>query len=67
MSPRLAAGGKMQAEKQLAIERRRVEIEAQRLRLQQAAIAYRMAQNWGSTDGDWYGGWLAPPEASRRG
>jgi len=37
--------GKMQAEKQLAIERRQVEVEAERLKPQEAAIAYGMARS----------------------
>ena len=49
----------MQAEKQLAIERRQVGVEMERLKLQEAAIAYGMAQR-GSTDGDRYGGWFGP-------
>src|SRR5947208_467642 len=51
----------MQAEKQLAIERRGVEVEMERLKLQEAAIAsgvaqdsYGMAQNWDSADGGWF-------------
>jgi hypothetical protein len=48
----------MHAEKQLAIERRQVEIENERLKLQEAAIASGMAQNWDgtaySTDGGWF-------------
>ena len=52
VSPRLAAGGKMQAEKQLAIERRQAEIEAERLRLQEAAPAYAP-----SVDTSYGGGW----------
>jgi hypothetical protein len=47
----------MQAEKQLAIERRQVEIENQRLKLQEAAVASGMtevAQNWYSADGGWF-------------
>ena len=50
-----------QAEKQLAIERRQTELEAERLKLQQAAMASGMApnwdgmaQNWDSTDGGWF-------------
>ena len=47
----------MQAEKQLAIERRRVDIEEERLKLQAAALAYASAPTWGySTGDDWYGG-----------
>jgi hypothetical protein len=48
----------MQAEKQLAIERRQVEVEIERLKLQQTAIASGMAQDsdgtaqsWNSIDG----------------
>ena len=60
----------VQAEKQLAIERRRADIEEERLKLQEAAIAYGMAQssdgtaqNWDPTAaGDWwYGGGLISP------
>ena len=59
----------MQAEKQLAIERRRVEVEIERLKFQQAAIASGMdwdgmAQSWNSTDGGWF---IGPPEALRPG
>jgi hypothetical protein len=53
----------MRAEKQLAIERGQASIEAERLKLQEAALADGMAQNWdnwGSTDGDWYDGWFGP-------
>jgi hypothetical protein len=54
----------MQAEKQLAIQRRQLDIETERLKLQEAAIASGMgAQNWGgmapgwdSTDGGWFTG-----------
>jgi hypothetical protein len=55
------AGEHMQAEKQLAFERRRVEVEIERLKFQQAAIASGMAQDWdgmaqswNSTDGGWF-------------
>jgi hypothetical protein len=60
----------IQAEKQLAIERRRVDIEEERLKLQAAALAYGMAQNsdgmaqsWDPTAaGDWwYGGGFTGP------
>ena len=49
----------MQAEKQLAIQRRQLDIETERLKLQEAAIASAMAQNWDapnwdSTDGGWF-------------
>ena len=52
----------MQAEKQLAIQRRQVDVEVERLKLQQAAIASGMAQNWDSgmgpswdlADGGWF-------------
>ncbi len=48
----------MQTEKQLAIERRRVEIEMERLKLQEAALAYAPYEDssYGS-EGDSYGGW----------
>ena len=54
----------MQAEKQLAIQRRQLDIETERLKLQEAAIASGMgAQNWDgmaptwdSTDGGWFTG-----------
>jgi hypothetical protein len=59
-----------QAERQLAIERRRVDIEEERLKLQGAAMAYGMAQssdgtaqNWDPTAaGDWWygGGFISP-------
>src|SRR3954449_9972158 len=52
-----------QAEKQLAIERRQVEVEMERLKLQQTAIASGMtqdwdgsAQSWNSIDGGWFVG-----------
>ena len=60
----------MQAEKQLAIERRRVDIEEERLKLQEAAIAAATAQssdgtaqNWDPTAGGdwWYGGGFISP------
>jgi hypothetical protein len=52
----------MQAEKQLAIERRQVEIDMERLKLQQAALATGTAQNrdsgmapgWDWADGGWF-------------
>jgi hypothetical protein len=47
----------VQAEEQLAIERRQVEVEIERLKLQAAAFAYASAPTWGySTGDDWYGG-----------
>jgi hypothetical protein len=53
----------MQAEKQLAIQRRQLDSENERLKLQEAAIATGMAQNWDgmaptwdSTDGGWFTG-----------
>ena len=48
----------MQAEKQLAIERRQVEVEIERLKFQQMAVASGMAQDWdeNSTDGGWFVG-----------
>jgi hypothetical protein len=62
----------VQAEKQLAIERRRVDIEEERLKLQEAAVAYGMsqnsdgmAQNWDPTAaGDWWygGGFIGPAQ-----
>jgi hypothetical protein len=61
----------IQAEKQLAIERRRVDIEEERLKLQEAALAYGMAQNsngaqnWDPTAaGDWWygGGFIGPAQ-----
>src|SRR5215475_12718995 len=62
----------MQAEKQLAIERRRVDIEEERLKLQEAAIAAATAQysdgtaqNWDPTAaGDWWygGGFISPAQ-----
>ena len=67
MSPRLAAAGKMQAEKQLAIERRQVEVEAERLTLQEAAIAYGMARIGAQQMAAGTAAGSAPPEASRRG
>ena len=52
---------RMQAGKQLAIERQQVELESERLKLQQAAIASGMAPDWSgmapswdSTDGGWF-------------
>jgi hypothetical protein len=51
----------LQAEKQLAIERRQAEIEAERLRLQEA-LAYAPSVDtsygggWDSTYGGWWGG-----------
>ena len=52
---------RMQAGKQLAIERQQVELESERLKLQQAAIASGMAPDWNgmapsgdSTDGGWF-------------
>jgi hypothetical protein len=51
----------MRAEKQLAIERRQVEIDMQRLKLQEAALAtgtqnwdYGMAPDWDLSDGGWF-------------
>jgi hypothetical protein len=62
----------VQAEKQLAIERRRVDIEEERLKLQEAAIAYGMSQNsdgmsqnWDPTAASdwWYGsGFISPAQ-----
>jgi hypothetical protein len=62
----------VQAEKQLAIERRRVDIEEERLKLQEAAVANGMsqnsdgmAQNWDPTAaGDWWygGGFIGPAQ-----
>jgi hypothetical protein len=48
----------MQAERQLAIERRRVDIEEERLKLQAAALAYASSVDTASYDGGWdsYGG-----------
>ena len=61
----------MQAEKQLAIERRRVDIEEERLKLQAAALAYAPSGDtsyngggwdsygdgwWGGGGGGWWGG-----------
>ena len=52
----------LQAEQQLAIERRQAEIEAERLRLQEAALAYAPSVDtsygggWDSTYGGWWGG-----------
>jgi hypothetical protein len=40
----------MRAEKQLATERGQASIEAGRLKLQEAALAYGIAQNWGSIE-----------------
>ena len=45
-----------QAEKQLAIERRKVEVEMERLRLQQAALAYAPYSDTPMGDST-YGGW----------
>jgi hypothetical protein len=56
------------AEKQLAIQRRQVEIEMERLKLQHTVIASGMAQNWEATapncglTGGWCGGvWFGGP------
>ncbi len=64
----------MQAAKQLAIEKRQVEVETERLKLQEAAIASGPAQNWDSGIApDWDvgdGGWFIGPTgrfAARRG
>ncbi len=64
----------MQAEKQLAIERRQVEIDMERLKLQEAALAAGTAQNWDfGMAPDWDvgdGGWFIGPTgrfAARRG
>ena len=52
----------MQAERQLAIERRRVDIEEERLKLQAAALAYAPSGDtsynggWDSYGGGWWGG-----------
>ena len=46
----------MQAERQLAIERRRVDIEEERLKLQEAALAYAPYAPDTPTSGS-YGGW----------
>ena len=55
----------MQAEKQLAIQRRQIDIESERLKLQEVAIASGMgpnwdasgmAPNWDGTDGGWFVG-----------
>ena len=43
----------MQAEKQLAIERAQVEVEIERLKLQETAIASAMAQNWDAMAQNW--------------
>src|SRR5438105_3431609 len=51
----------MQAEKQLAIERRQLEVEIERLKLQQTAIASGMVQDWDGTGQSWNsidGGWF---------
>ena len=65
---------RMQAEKQLAIERRQVDVDTERLKLQEAAIASGTAQNWDSgIAADWDlgdGGWFVGPTgrfAPRRG
>ena len=63
----------MQAEKQLAIQRRQLDVETERLKLQEAAIASGMAQNWDapnwdSTDGGWFigsSGGISPRIGSR--
>jgi hypothetical protein len=48
----------MQAERQLAIERRRVDIEEERLKLQEAALAYAPSVDTSYGGGsDSYGGW----------
>ena len=53
---------RLQAEKQLAIERRRVDIEEERLKLQAAALAYAPSVDtsynggWDSYGGGWWGG-----------
>jgi hypothetical protein len=64
----------MQAERQLAIARRQVEIEKERLKLQEAALAAGPAQNWDSGMASGWdladGGWFVGPTrgfAPRRG
>ena len=67
VSPRLAVGGKMRAEKQLAIERRQGEVEAElsssrrRLSLMEWLRIGAQQMATGTAAGS------APPEASRRG
>ena len=46
----------MQAERQLAIERRNAEAETERLRLQEAALAYAPYAPYSDTGGWWDGG-----------
>jgi hypothetical protein len=48
-----------QAERQLAIEKRKVEVEMERLKLQEAALAYAPYSDtpmWNSNGGGWDGG-----------